>query len=192
MAAVGVGIPSVVDFETGTARASVNVPLADVSLRTVLGERLGLSVYIDNDATVAALAEQPMGRDGGPEPRHADPGDGNRRRNRRSMAASTAAARARPASSAIRSSLSTARRRRPRRPASPARLARGAGGGYGARSPRRGRGARGRSRLGARRRAAGVARSPAATPSRPRARAMRSRYGCSRFWERGSGSGSRT
>ena len=56
VAAVGVGIPSVVDFETGPP-ASVNVPLADVSLRTVLGERLGLSVYIDNDATVAALAE---------------------------------------------------------------------------------------------------------------------------------------
>jgi glucokinase len=57
VAAVGVGLPSVVDFATGTARASVNVPLADVSLRTVLGERLGLPVYIDNDATVAALAE---------------------------------------------------------------------------------------------------------------------------------------
>ena len=55
--AIGVGVPSVVDFESGTARTSVNVPLADVPLRKVLGERLGLPVFVDNDATVAALAE---------------------------------------------------------------------------------------------------------------------------------------
>ncbi len=57
VSAVGVGVPSVIDFETGTARASVNVPLADVPLRGVLGDRLGLPVFVDNDATVAALAE---------------------------------------------------------------------------------------------------------------------------------------
>jgi glucokinase len=55
--AVGVGVPSVVDFETGRAVSSVNVPLADVPLRHVLGERLGVPVFVDNDATVAALAE---------------------------------------------------------------------------------------------------------------------------------------
>jgi glucokinase len=55
--ALGVGVPSVVDFEAGTARTSVNVPLADVPLRKVLGERLGLPAFVDNDATVAALAE---------------------------------------------------------------------------------------------------------------------------------------
>jgi len=57
VAAVGLGVPSVIDFETGTARSSVNVPFANVPLRRVLGERLGLPVFIDNDATVAALAE---------------------------------------------------------------------------------------------------------------------------------------
>ncbi len=56
-AAVGIGIPSVVDFATGTARASVNIPLRDVPLQSVLEERLGVPVYVDNDATVAALAE---------------------------------------------------------------------------------------------------------------------------------------
>jgi glucokinase len=56
-AAVGVGIPSVVDFATGRARSSVNIPLQDVPLRTVLSERLGVPVFVDNDATVAALAE---------------------------------------------------------------------------------------------------------------------------------------
>jgi glucokinase len=55
--AVGIGVPSVVDFETGRVVSSVNVPLADVQLRHVLGERLGVPVFVDNDATVAALAE---------------------------------------------------------------------------------------------------------------------------------------
>lgn len=55
--AVGVGVPSVVEFATGRARSSVNVPLQDVPLRAVLSERLGLPVFVDNDATVAALAE---------------------------------------------------------------------------------------------------------------------------------------
>jgi glucokinase len=55
--AVGIGTPSVVDFETGRAVSSVNVPLADVPLRAILGDRLGVPVFVDNDATVAALAE---------------------------------------------------------------------------------------------------------------------------------------
>jgi glucokinase len=55
--AVGIGVPSIVDFETGRVVSSVNVPLADVPLREVLGERLGVPVFVDNDATVAALAE---------------------------------------------------------------------------------------------------------------------------------------
>lgn len=57
VAAVGVGLPSVIDFETGTARSSVNIPLSDVPLRQVLRDRVGLPVYVDNDATCAALAE---------------------------------------------------------------------------------------------------------------------------------------
>ncbi|UGS34970.1 ROK family protein [Capillimicrobium parvum] len=56
-AAIGVGLPSVIDWDTGTVRSSVNIPLQDVPLRTVLRERLGLPVYVDNDASVAALAE---------------------------------------------------------------------------------------------------------------------------------------
>jgi glucokinase len=54
---VGLGVPSIVDFETGRVVSSANVPLADVPLREVLGERLGVPVFVDNDATVAALAE---------------------------------------------------------------------------------------------------------------------------------------
>jgi glucokinase len=55
--AVGIGVPSIVEFETGRVVSSVNVPLVDVPLRQVLGERLGVPVFVDNDATVAALAE---------------------------------------------------------------------------------------------------------------------------------------
>jgi glucokinase len=55
--AVGVGVPSVVEFETGRVVSSVNIPLTDVPLRQVLGDRLGVPVFVDNDATVAALAE---------------------------------------------------------------------------------------------------------------------------------------
>jgi glucokinase len=55
--AIGIGVPSVIDFATGTARHSVNVPLQDVPLRRILTERLRRPVYVDNDATVAALAE---------------------------------------------------------------------------------------------------------------------------------------
>jgi glucokinase len=55
--AVGIGVPSVVDFETGRIRMSVNIPLEDVPLRELLTERVGLPVYVDNDASCAALAE---------------------------------------------------------------------------------------------------------------------------------------
>jgi glucokinase len=54
---VGIGVPSVVEFDTGRVVSSVNVPLADVQLRAVLDERLGVPVFVDNDASVAALAE---------------------------------------------------------------------------------------------------------------------------------------
>jgi glucokinase len=57
LSAVGIGVPSVVEFETGRVVSSVNVPLADLPLRQLLGDRLGVPAFIDNDATVAALAE---------------------------------------------------------------------------------------------------------------------------------------
>ncbi len=55
--AVGVGVPSVIDYAAGRIRTSVNIPLADLPLRSLLTDRLGLPVFLDNDATVAALAE---------------------------------------------------------------------------------------------------------------------------------------
>jgi len=55
--AIGIGVPSVIDFDAGRVRTSVNVPLADLPLRSLLEERLERPVFIDNDANVAALAE---------------------------------------------------------------------------------------------------------------------------------------
>lgn len=56
-AAIGVGVPSQVDFATGTVVASSNIPLAGVALRDELASRLGAPVVVDNDANCAALAE---------------------------------------------------------------------------------------------------------------------------------------
>jgi glucokinase len=55
--AVGAGIPSQIDAATGTALASVNVPLTGVPVRDELGKRFGVPVFVDNDANCAALAE---------------------------------------------------------------------------------------------------------------------------------------
>jgi glucokinase len=55
--AVGIGVPSLVEFATGRIASSVNIPLEDVPLRELLSERAGLPVYVDNDASCAALAE---------------------------------------------------------------------------------------------------------------------------------------
>jgi glucokinase len=58
---VGIGIPSLVDTESGTSISSVHLPLWDVPVRDVLTERLGLPVVVENDANCAALAEQRAG-----------------------------------------------------------------------------------------------------------------------------------
>ena len=55
--AVGVGVPSMIDFATGTVQASVNIPLQGVPLRQELERRLGLPVFVDNDGNCAALGE---------------------------------------------------------------------------------------------------------------------------------------
>lgn len=55
--ALGIGVPSQVEFATGKVLSSVNIPLAGVPLRAELSERLGIPVFVDNDANCAALAE---------------------------------------------------------------------------------------------------------------------------------------
>jgi glucokinase len=55
--AVGVGVPSQIEFATGTVETSVNIPLVGIPLREELGRRFGVPVFVDNDANCAALAE---------------------------------------------------------------------------------------------------------------------------------------
>ena len=59
--AVGLGIPATIDHETGVAVAAVNLPIEDLPIRELVSERVGLPVYVDNDANVAALAESLYG-----------------------------------------------------------------------------------------------------------------------------------
>ena len=59
--AIGLGVPSTIDQASGTAVSSVNIPLTDVALRTLLGERFELPCGIDNDANAAAIGEWQAG-----------------------------------------------------------------------------------------------------------------------------------
>jgi glucokinase len=59
--ALGVGAPSVIDFRTGVALGSVNIPLEGIALGSVLGERFGIPGALENDASVAALGEWKRG-----------------------------------------------------------------------------------------------------------------------------------
>ncbi len=59
--AVGFGIPSLVDWETGASLFSVHLPLEGIPFRAFMEERLDLPVFVDNDANLALLAEARAG-----------------------------------------------------------------------------------------------------------------------------------
>jgi len=59
--AVGIGIPCLIDQERGVAVMAVNLPLADLPFRDLMTERIGLPVFVDNDANGAMLAEWRFG-----------------------------------------------------------------------------------------------------------------------------------
>jgi glucokinase len=61
VAAVGFGIPCTFDDRTGTAVVAVNLALANIRFADVMAERLGLPVFVDNDANAAVLAEHAAG-----------------------------------------------------------------------------------------------------------------------------------
>jgi len=61
--AVGVGVPSQIEYATGTVESSVNIPLTGVRLREELFRRFQVPVYVDNDANCAALAEAQLVED---------------------------------------------------------------------------------------------------------------------------------
>ena len=57
VAAVGFGLPALIDRTTGKVAAGVHTPLADVTFADVMAERLGVPVFVDNDGNASALAE---------------------------------------------------------------------------------------------------------------------------------------
>lgn len=64
---VGLGIPATINHDKGIAVSAVNLPLEDVPIRDLVRERTGLPAFVDNDATVAALAEHLYGAARGAE-----------------------------------------------------------------------------------------------------------------------------
>ena len=67
VAGVGLGIPATINHDKGIAVSAVNLPLEDVPIRDLVRERTGLPAFVDNDATVAALAEHLYGAARGAE-----------------------------------------------------------------------------------------------------------------------------
>lgn len=54
---IGIGIPGIADPHTGEVLICVNLLWYNVPLREKLAEKISLPIYIDNDATVAGVAE---------------------------------------------------------------------------------------------------------------------------------------
>src|SRR3982074_2658291 len=58
----GIGIPGIIDMETGMLRKSANLPgWSDYPVRAEIERRLGARVFLENDANVAALGEKWLG-----------------------------------------------------------------------------------------------------------------------------------
>jgi glucokinase len=55
--AVGFGLPSLLDLRRGVPLFTTHLPLVGVPFRELMAERLGVPVFVDNDANLALLAE---------------------------------------------------------------------------------------------------------------------------------------
>lgn len=61
-AGTGIGVPGIIDMETGTVYQSPNLPdWTNYPVRNEIERRLGATVILENDANVAALGEKWMG-----------------------------------------------------------------------------------------------------------------------------------
>jgi len=58
---VGIGCAGTVDLRRGVVVTSPNLPLTDAPVAALVGDRMGLPVFLDNDANVAAWAEVQVG-----------------------------------------------------------------------------------------------------------------------------------
>ena len=59
--AIGAGLPATMDIAAGSAVASRHLPIAGFGFRDWLARETGLPVHVDNDATLALLAESRRG-----------------------------------------------------------------------------------------------------------------------------------
>jgi glucokinase len=59
--AIGVGLPATMDIESGVAVGCRHLPIAGFGFRDWLAGETGLPVFVDNDATLALLAEAERG-----------------------------------------------------------------------------------------------------------------------------------
>jgi glucokinase len=59
---IGVGVPGIIDFESGIVHAAANLPgWSDYPVKSELEARLGVPVLLENDANCAALGEKWIG-----------------------------------------------------------------------------------------------------------------------------------
>lgn len=58
---VGIGLPSLIDADTGVARWTNHLELAGAAVADLLAERLGVPVVVENDANLALVAEHRAG-----------------------------------------------------------------------------------------------------------------------------------
>lgn len=62
LAAVGIGAAGIIDVETGLITTSPNLPgWRNIQLKDILEREIGVKTFVDNDATVAAMAEHKFG-----------------------------------------------------------------------------------------------------------------------------------
>jgi len=60
---IGMGVPSVVDYQTGTVYDVVNIPSwKEVKLKAIFEKQYGVPVWVENDANCFALAENVFGK----------------------------------------------------------------------------------------------------------------------------------
>jgi glucokinase len=58
----GIGVPGIIDMETGMMRKSANLPgWADYPVRDEIERRVGARIFLDNDANVAGMGEKWLG-----------------------------------------------------------------------------------------------------------------------------------
>ncbi|PYX86050.1 MAG: hypothetical protein DMG70_01630 [Acidobacteria bacterium] len=59
---IGIGVPGIIDMETGMVRESPNLPgWSDYPVRAEIESRLGTRVLLENDANAAAFGEKWLG-----------------------------------------------------------------------------------------------------------------------------------